>query len=132
MPQILMAADGAISMALGGALLDDPELNLDAVTDGRTALDRLSEAPNFYDLIVLDYTLPELSGVACMRFVRKLLPRLPAMILSDDTGPDRLNELAGVGVRAHQVIPRSVSPEAFADHVKKALSTASQKMRDEG
>ncbi len=123
MAQILMAADGVTSMALGGALFDDPDLGVDAVTDGRTALDRLSEAPNFYDLVVLDYELPELTCVACLRFVRRLLPRLPVLVLSDDTGPDRLKELADAGMRAECVFPRTISPEAFADRVKKTLST---------
>jgi CheY-like chemotaxis protein len=124
MAQILLAVDGVTSMRLGAALFEDTDLEVDAVTDGRTALERLTQAPNFYDLIVMDYDLPEISCVECLRFVGQMLTRLPTIVLSEDEGDARLNELAGLGVASGFVMSRTVSPDAFAEHVKNALSTA--------
>jgi CheY-like chemotaxis protein len=124
MAQILLAVDGVISMRLGASLLDDTDLELDAVTDGRTALERLTQAPNFYDLVVMDYDLPEINCVECLRFVGQMLNRLPTIVLSEDLGEARLEELAGLGVASRFVVSRTVSPDAFAEHVKNALPTA--------
>ena len=124
MAQILLAVDGVISMRLGASLFDDTDLELDAVTDGRTALERLTQAPNFYDLVVMDYDLPEISCVECLRFVGQMLNRLPTIVLSEDLGDARLEELGGLGVASPFVVSRTVSPDAFAEHVKNALPTA--------
>lgn len=123
MAQVLLAVDGVVSMRLGPALFQDATLEVDAVTDGRTALARLTGAPNFYDLVVLDYDLPETGCVDCLRFIGKMLQRVPILVLSEDRGEVRLRELGDVGVPARHVIPRTVAPDAFAEAVTKALST---------
>ena len=123
MAQILLAVDGVISMRLAPALFEDADLDVDAVTDGRAALERLTQAPNFYDLIVMDYDLSEINCVECLRFVGQMLNRLPTIVLSEDLGDARLEELAGLGVASRFVVSRTVSPDAFVEHVKNALPT---------
>ena len=80
MPKVLLAEDGPITMSLGASLFDDPSIELDVVTDGRSALDRLAEAPKDYDLIVLGLDLPEISGTECIAFIQKMLPRMTILV----------------------------------------------------
>lgn len=108
-------------MDLAGALFDDPELEIDVVTDGRSVLDRLALAPRAYDLVVLGYNLPEISGADCIRFIRKMFARLPILVLSDVADEARLKALATLGVRRQHILQKPAEPAAFAARVQQAL-----------
>ena len=117
MIQLLLATDGPEAMRLSGALLDHPNIITHAVSDGRTLIDRLNEAPTFYHLVVLNYQLATVSGPDCITFSRQLHDRLPILVLSDSVEKERLTELAGLGVRKRHVIATPVKPEAFAEWI---------------
>ena len=121
MPKVLMAEDGRIAMSLGASLFDAPSIELDVETDGRSALDRLAEAPKDYDLVVVGFDLPEISGTECIAFIQKMLPRMPILVLSEDVGEGRLRNLADLGVKKGHVLARDATPEAFSAWVKNAL-----------
>ena len=53
--KILFAEDGPDLMRLSGSLMGDLHLEVDAVTDGRSFIQHLSDAPNYYDLVVLGF-----------------------------------------------------------------------------
>ncbi len=117
MIQLLLATDGVDAMRLSGALLDLPDITTHAVSDGRTLLDRLNEAPTFYHLIVLDYRLSSVSGPDCITFIRQLHERLPILVLSASIEQDRLSELANLGVRKRHVIQTPVDADAFTQWI---------------
>ena len=122
MPRILFAEDGLTAMELAGSLFDDPGLELDVVTDGRSALDRLAEAPKAYDLVILGYDLPEVAGPDCIAFLRKMFRRLPILVLSETLQEARLKELADLGVRPSEILEKPADRERFAAWVREALS----------
>jgi len=122
MPRILFADDGVTVMTLSGPLLGDPDLELDVVTDGRTALDRLTAAPDAYELVVLGYDLPEISGGDCAAIIRKLLRRLPVLILTDPLGQAQRVELGSAGVPGHHILEKPTDPASFSDWVRRALA----------
>jgi CheY-like chemotaxis protein len=124
MPRILFAEDGLTVMALGGALFDVPELEVDAVTDGRKALERLSQWPDAYALVILAYELSEISGPECIAFVRRMFPRLPILVLTDSIADDRLEQLAALGIQRNHVLDKPVSPETLVSRVREVLDAA--------
>ena len=130
MPRILLAEDGLTAMNLAGPLFDDPDLELDVVTSGRSALDRLTETPKAYGLVILGYDLPEISGPECIAFIRKMFRRLPILVLSDTTGAERVNELARLGVHQTDILEKPTDPKTFAAWVQKALSEANRQNPD--
>ena len=121
MSRILLAEDGPTAIDLAGALFDIPGLELDVVTNGRSALDRLTRAPRAYALVVLSHTLPQISGPECIAFIRRMFPRLPILVLSDTTDANRLDELARLGIRRGYVLQKPTDRKTFAAWVRNAL-----------
>ena len=124
MVQLILAEESVAAMKLGGILLDNPELNVQVVSNGRSLLDRLNEAPNFFHGVVMNYDLPEISGPDCLRFIRQLHQRMTVLVLSDLVEPERLEELAGLGVPKKHVLNRSSDPKTFRAWIDFSLGEA--------
>ena len=118
MIQLLLATDGPRAMRLSGALLALPEVTTHVVSDGRTLLDRLNEAPTFYHLVVLSHALATVPGPDCITVIRQLHDRLPILVLSDSIEPDRLSELANLGVRRRHILANPVEPDRFLEWIE--------------
>ncbi len=117
MPRILLAEDGPTAMTLAGGLFDHRDVELDVVTDGRSALERLAENPKGYALVILAYELPEISGVDCIRFIRRMFARLPVLVLLDTPDQERVSELADLDISRGQILVKPATPESLAVRV---------------
>ena len=122
MPKILFAEDGPTVMDLSAALFDDPNTDLDVVTDGRSALDRLNANPKAYDLVILGLDLPEIDGLGCVAYIKKMFRRIPVLVLSNGEQEDAITELAGLGIRKQHIIEKPIDRQIFAIRVREALS----------
>ncbi|MCF8331667.1 MAG: sigma-54 dependent transcriptional regulator [Bacteroidales bacterium] len=60
-------------------LSQNPDYNVVVIPDGKTCLDRLYEGP---DIITLDYSLPDISGLEVLHKVKEYDPDLPVIIIS--------------------------------------------------
>jgi OmpR-family two-component system manganese-sensing response regulator len=92
MQRILLVDDEAALTEPLGDLLRREGYGLDVVGDGRAA-QRLVEA-NAYDLLILDWMLPELSGLELCRWLRSRGDETPVLFLTaKDTLDDRVGGL---------------------------------------
>ncbi len=132
MPRILFADDSLTIMKLSGALLDDPDLILDTATDGRSALNRVSDLAGKYDLVVLGYEIPETPATECVRFLRRMFRRLPVLVLTDTADQAQLDELVEIGVSKDRILSPNSGPETFAAWVREALARAAAQRRSNG
>lgn len=114
MIQVILAEDGVRAMRLGGLLLDDEALNVEVVSDGRSLLDRLNDAPNYYHAVVMSYDLPEISGPECLKFIRQFHQRIAVLVMSDDVSAERMEDLARLGVRKKFVMDRGAEVKDLA------------------
>ena len=121
MPRILLAEDGPTAMTLAGGLFDHQNVELDVVTDGRSALETLAANPKAYALVILAYDLPEIGGLDCIRFIRKMLARLPILVLIENPVPERLKELADLGISCGNVLEKPATPISLAVRVGKLI-----------
>ena len=119
-------------MRLSGALLDDPDLILDTATDGRSALNRVSDLAGKVDLVILGYAIPETPAAECVRFLQQMFRRLPVLILTDSADQAQLDELAELGVSRDQILSPNTDPETFAAWVREALSRSAAQRRSNG
>jgi CheY-like chemotaxis protein len=124
MVQVILAVESVSAMKLGGVLLDNEDLNVQVVTDGRSLLDCLNGAPNFYHAVVMDYNLPEISGSECLTFFKQLHDRVCVLVLSDSLEPDRLEELARLGIPKKHVLAGDPDSKSFAAWVAFSLGEA--------
>ena len=50
------------------------------MTNGREALQKLEG--NFFDIVLVDYKMPEMDGLQTLREIRKLYPELPVVMVT--------------------------------------------------
>ncbi|MBU1909304.1 MAG: response regulator, partial [Verrucomicrobia bacterium] len=78
--RILVVDDEASIREIVQAILHRWGYTVEEAPDGATALRRIEESPP--DLVLLDLTMPEISGIETLRRIRALAPRMPVIISS--------------------------------------------------
>ena len=58
---------------------------VESASDGFTALDMIRENPKKYDLLITDYTMPDLNGRDLISEIRQDFKSIPIIIMSGDT-----------------------------------------------
>src|SRR5438270_4956149 len=79
-PRVLVVDDEASIRDLLAKTLALAEYEVDAVPDGRSAIDRMRMYP--YDLLIADLKMPGIDGLALIREAKRLKPDLPVIIIT--------------------------------------------------
>lgn len=95
-----------------------------AVAADREAFESLLERRKF-DLLLLDYNLPGYSGLAALRQAQKLLPELPAIIISGALNPDEAVECLRLGAADYLLKDRL---ERLPSAIQRAVGAAQEKV----
>ncbi|MFQ5703992.1 MAG: PAS domain S-box protein [Gemmatimonadales bacterium] len=80
--RILLVDDEEALVALGKSFLEKLGYRVVAVTDSRQALELFRTAPDNFDLVLTDQTMPGLTGLKLAHEVRRLRGDIPIMIAS--------------------------------------------------
>jgi len=104
---ILLADDDPRIRNLLSSILEGDHIQLTVVADGREALQQFEERSAEYDLLLVDCTMPKMSGPELYRQVRSLGSDVPVILIS--------------GYHQEQVI-RNISNDPKAHFVKKPFS----------
>ena len=83
--KVLVAEDDPINRKVLSQLLSQWNLQVTVVENGKQALERISN--NSYDLLILDYQMPEMDGDAVLRALPPTQQHLPVIVLSGDIKP---------------------------------------------
>jgi len=78
--KILIAEDEKTQRDLLEGFLKKEGFSVEAVANGREALQRLQGG--FFDIVALDYKMPELDGLQTLKEIRKLDPDLPVIMMT--------------------------------------------------
>src|SRR5262245_29504006 len=100
----------------------DPELEVvGAAINGRAALQKLATSP--VDAVVLDVEMPDLDGIATLKELRKLYPRLPVLMFSSLTvrGAEATLDALSLGANDYFTKPSSNSMEESLAVVREQL-----------
>jgi two-component system cell cycle sensor histidine kinase/response regulator CckA len=132
---ILLVDDEDAVRESGRRLLEARGARTVACADGESALRVLRESRTGFDAVVLDLTMPGMDGMAVLREIRALDPRLPVVLCSgyrppsDAFPPDPYRVFASkpydlVEVTAQALgLPRLASPDASAPDRVRASAT---------
>ena len=80
MPRILLVDDDIDHLKLFTMILENRGYSLDPYSDPAAAL--LKFKPHYYDLLLLDYRMPNLSGLELYAQIRKIDPTAKAILLT--------------------------------------------------
>jgi PAS domain S-box-containing protein len=119
--QRILYLDDEPSLArLGARRLENLNYLVEFATDSRQALELLRQAPDRFDLVITDYTMPRLTGIDFSREVHAIRADLPIIMLSgyiEQIPSERLEE-AGI----QRLLLKPVSIEDLANAVHTVLA----------
>jgi CheY-like chemotaxis protein len=78
--RILCVDDEEIGLVIRKCTLETQGYAVVTARDGDSALDLVASEP--FDLVVLDYAMPDMNGAQVARFIRALNPQMPILLLS--------------------------------------------------
>lgn len=120
MKTILLADDEANLRILVRTILDDPGYRIMEATDGRTALALVQQ--HHPDLVLLDWMMPEISGIEVARTLRQdpSTSHIPIIMLT--ARGQEVDKAQGAALGTYAFLVKPFSPVALLQTVQEALS----------
>ncbi|GAB0057579.1 Sensor histidine kinase RcsC [Candidatus Magnetaquicoccaceae bacterium FCR-1] len=124
--RLLVVDDNAAAREIFADMASHLGFHVDVVPDGQNALTCISEkdrAGSSYDLVLMDWKMPVMDGVECMRRIRdEAFVHTPAMIMVTAFGREEaLNEAQRQGVGLRHVVTKPVTPSVLLESIGEAL-----------
>ena len=98
--RVLYVDDDDVMGLLAERLLTRMGYKVTYCQDPTQAVNTFREQPNEFDLVISDYNMPKMSGLALAKSLRALRPDLPVVITSGHLSDDDRRALSMAGVRA--------------------------------
>ncbi|QQS07257.1 MAG: CHASE domain-containing protein [Fibrobacterota bacterium] len=120
--RILLAEDNITNQMVATGILENLGLRVDAVANGKEALQALEQFP--YDLVLMDVQMPELDGFAATRLIRA--PHSPVLDRNIPVVAMTANAMQGDRERCldagmNDYVSKPVSPQALSEALDKWL-----------
>ena len=90
--------------------------------DGVAALDVIARAPGGFDVILIDWNMPRMDGLALARRIRETDPRTPLIVCATEAERPRVAEALKSGVNAYVIKP--FNPDELRAKVKQTVEKA--------
>ncbi|KRX05325.1 Protein kinase-like domain [Pseudocohnilembus persalinus] len=104
--KILVAEDDNFQrIRLFGTLCDLCGYDIVMVENGQKAIQILQEKPNYFNLILIDVSMPEVSGIDLLKFIRQNYKSLPVIMMSADGDKNLIAECLSLGAQNYIVKP---------------------------
>lgn len=113
--RLLIVEDDPVAASIIVAILKTTPHSWEIVTCGENALKRLSTNANF-DLVLLDYHLPQMNGRECCQAIRKLevQQQTPSVWIIAHTGEQRADQIEEIlKAGANDYLPKPILPHLF-------------------
>lgn len=96
--RVLVVDDEEIVRSLARAVLERSGHTVVEAVDGEDAVTKFRDAPDDIALVLLDMTMPRMTGVECLRELRAIRPDLPVLLSSGYNEQDAIAQVAGRGL----------------------------------
>jgi PAS domain S-box-containing protein len=106
---LLLAEDIDINREIFSALLEPTEIHIDIAEDGREAVEKFRNAPDKYDIIVMDVQMPNMDGYEATRTIRALdfvkAKLIPIIAMTADVFKEDIEKCLACGMNDHLAKP---------------------------
>ncbi len=117
--RVLLVDDVRFNIDLGGQLLERTGCTVRGMTDSMAALALFRKAPNSFDLVITDQTMPVMTGFEMARKMLKIRPDLPIIMVSGHS--ELVDEQAALRLGIRAFIHKPLSLDTLFEAVTKAL-----------
>lgn len=83
--RILVVDDEVLVREVISATLQRNGAHTEGVCDGESAISRLTDGPEDFDLVLLDWKMPGCDGIETMQLLRQINPQLPIILMTGST-----------------------------------------------
>ncbi|WP_182199346.1 response regulator transcription factor [Paraliobacillus salinarum] len=119
MKKILLAEDEEVLRMLIVDTLEDEGYQIDEATDGKEALEKIDVTD--YDLLILDYMMPQVTGIEVIEKVRKNPNKKDVKILMLSAKNQQSDQTTILSVGADHFMSKPFSPMALLDKVEEII-----------
>jgi DNA-binding NarL/FixJ family response regulator len=117
--RILIADDHEIIRAgIRSILLSRSDVQIFESCNGQEAIEQARKANP--DVIILDVTMPVMTGIEAARRLKSEMPQIPILVLSMHDGESMANELAQIGVQGY--VSKTDAAEKLPDAIDTVLA----------
>lgn len=95
-------------------LLEYLNCSVVAVSDGNDALSRLINEGNSFDLVMTDYSMPDMNGIELAANLKRIMPHMPVILCTGADGSDNDSILSESGITEVLTKPYSRNDLSFA------------------
>jgi CheY-like chemotaxis protein len=107
--RVLMAEDEPIVAATTRGILEQLGCTVHECSDGEQAVDVFRVTPGDFDVVLLDLSMPRLSGSGAMQQIREIDPRIPVVVMSGYVADTSVESLRAAGAAEFVAKPFTVA-----------------------
>ncbi len=117
--KVLMIDDEEFFCDLYKKFFEEKDLEVETVTSGKVAIEKLKENKETYDIILLDIIMPEVDGFETLEIIRdnELAKNSTFIIFSNRTDEEAKEKAKELGCTKF-IIKSSTSPEQLVEEIK--------------
>jgi DNA-binding NtrC family response regulator len=119
-PSVLVVDDEALIRWTLAEALGDRGYAVTEAIDGRTAMAAIRDAADPFDVVLLDYRLPDCADLRLLESVRRLTPTSRVIMITAHSSPELAQGATALG--AFSVVSKPFEVESLATLVKRAHS----------
>ena len=121
-PTVLVVDDEALIRWSLAEMLGERGYVVTEAGDGRTAIAAIRDAAEPFDVVLLDYRLPDSADLRLLETMRRLAPASQVIMITAHNSPELAQGAAALG--AYRVINKPFEVESLAALVKQAREAA--------
>jgi PAS domain S-box-containing protein len=119
--RILMVDDEADIVEATKIILEQAGYRVSPFTDSRAALAAFRDAPDSFDLVITDLTMPGVTGVELTQALLEISPRLPILLCTGYGGALTGDKARALGIR--EVMLKPIIPQELTARIRQILDT---------
>ena len=123
--RILFVDDEEMLLQMGMKLLEQLGYRVAAVSSGLEALSLFGENPDQFDLIITDYTMPNLTGEQLARECLKIRPDIPILLCTGFNRQIDERKAREIGIR--EFVMKPLSLRSFGEAIRRAITPSDQR-----
>ena len=118
---ILFVDDEAYLADVGKEMLEDFGYVVESMTSSRQAFELFEQNPDKFDLVITDYTMPEMTGDELAEKIHQINPKIPIIMCTGvSLDPETINSL-----ELEKIIMKPMGMEDMLKVVREVLDKAS-------